>query len=60
MSQKEKADAGKSLHSYKNTSHRTAKPNQEQRYCGQLGEKERFLKTNISMSEIGTPFPTWR
>ncbi|MCD4843426.1 MAG: hypothetical protein K8R25_02960 [Methanosarcinales archaeon] len=23
-------------------------------------EKERFFKTHISMSDISTPFPTWR
>ena len=51
MCYKEKSDAGQNLHAYKNTSHLIAKPYQDQSV---------FLKTHISMSEISTPFPTWR
>ena len=51
MCYKEKADAGQNLHAYKNTSHHIAKPYQNQSV---------FLKTHIFMSEISTPFPTWR
>jgi hypothetical protein len=63
MCYKEKSDAGQNLqkpHAYKNTSYRTARPDQKQRYCDQGSEKERFFKAHFSMSEISTPFPTWR
>ena len=47
-------------HACKNTSHRTARPDQDQRYCDLGRVKERFFKAHFSMSDISTPFPTWR